>query len=109
MRFLLALLAAAGAAAQGQRPPETLPTFESLLKKIASAPADPCDWQNPDLSGRSDLEFRIFNEADKAVVAKLNESPIASPSAAPSRATAALRQLQGRPNQKSVADGMKLQ
>lgn len=95
MRFLLALLAAAGAAAQGQRPPEPLPTFESLLKKIASAPADPCDWQNPDLSGRSDLEFRIFNEADKAVVAKLNESPIASPSAVPSRATAALRQLQG--------------
>jgi hypothetical protein len=93
MRFLLALLAAAGAAAQSQRPPEP-PTFERLLRKAAASPPGPCDWQRPDLTDWSNVEFRIFDEADKAVVARLNERPIALPAGAPARATEALQDLQ---------------
>ena len=91
MRFLpVLLLLAAGKAAQCQQAPEPPPTFESLLKKIASAPADPCDWRHPDSGDRKDLEWKIFGAADKAVVAKLNETPRATPSGAKAHATEAL-------------------
>lgn len=94
IRFLTLALLAAGTAAQSQPPAEPPPTFESLLKKIAPAPADPCDNNNSEFSDRSDLKSGIFEEADKAVVAKLNASPIASPSGAKARATEALQGLQ---------------
>ena len=92
----LLLCLGVGTVAEGQRPPGPPRTFESLLKEIASAPGDPCNYQTPDFQDRSELERSIFDAADKAVVAKLNEPPRATPSGAKTRATEALQDLERR-------------
>ena len=48
------------------------PAFEDLLRKLSSAPADPCELSSADYR---DLERRLFDEADRSVTQKLNEAP----------------------------------
>lgn len=69
-----ALLLALGASAYGQQPSPP-PTFEDVLKKIASAPANACEDRGP---GLGDLESRLFEQADDAVAQNLNEQSSAS-------------------------------
>ena len=77
--ILLATFGSTGGAAHGQQKPGPSPTFEELLKKIASARADACSYPGEDFS---DLEFRLFEQADKAVVQALNEQSNTSSGAA---------------------------
>ncbi len=65
----LVLVSARGARAQQSTEPP--PTFESLLKEISSAPPDACTYPGKDFS---DLEFHLFDQADKALVQELNET-----------------------------------
>jgi hypothetical protein len=62
--LLLAFAAALGLARGAQ------PSFEDLLRQISSAPGDTC----ADPNDYHDLEWRIFDAADQAVVRKLNEA-----------------------------------
>jgi hypothetical protein len=74
----LALLGAFGARAQQQ--PEPPPTFEDLLKQLAPAPGDACDFPDKDRDGIafSDLEYQLFQQADKAIAQGLNEKSSAA-------------------------------
>jgi len=75
--FVLGVLLSAGVggAFQDLQKPEPPPTFEDLLRKIAVAPGNACE----DIGERdfSEVEMRLFWEAEKAVAQKLNEAPIA--------------------------------
>jgi hypothetical protein len=70
------LLLALGARAQ--QPPE--PTLEDILKALSAAPGDACDFPDKDREGTpfSDLEYQLFQQADKAVAQGLNEKSNAS-------------------------------
>ncbi len=72
----LALLFTLGARAQ--QPPE--PSFEDLLKALAPAPGDACDFPDKDREGTpfSDLEYQLFQQADKAVAQGLAEKTSAA-------------------------------
>ncbi len=76
--IILALLFTVGARAQ--QPPE--PSFEDLLKALSPAPGDACDFPDKDREGTpySDLEYQLFQQADKAIAQGLNEksSPAAT-------------------------------
>jgi hypothetical protein len=63
------------------------PTFEELLRKVASAPADACDAFPSDFT---DVENELFQEAEKSVAQALNFSA-AEPR---DRATQALEKLE---------------
>lgn len=73
LAFALAL--GSGGAAHAQQPPEAPPSFESLLSRMASGPADPCAPEGEDFS---DLENNLFKEADKVVIQELNDTSNAS-------------------------------
>ncbi len=86
LRLFLApvLLAAAIAAgslgnARAQQPPTSQPSFEDLLNKMSSGPADPCADRGEDFSR---FEFELFDQADAAVLQALNAG-INSPSGPP--------------------------
>ncbi len=74
--IILALLFTVGA--QAQQPPE--PTIEELLKALAPAPGDACDFPDKDREGTpfSDLEYQLFQQADKAIAQGLNEKSSAA-------------------------------
>jgi hypothetical protein len=85
----LATLLALGSVEQArpQQQSQPPPRFEDLLKKISSAPANSCDYPQDDFS---DLEQRIFEQADGAVVQGLNDK-----SSAPLRGPALTRDSSG--------------
>ena len=74
--FAVTLFLALGARAQ--QPPE--PTFEDLLKALSPAPGDACDFPDKDREGTpfSDLEYQLFQQADKAIAQALNEKASAA-------------------------------
>jgi hypothetical protein len=69
-RFVTAVLAlyALGSAAAGQSA-QTPASLAELLNKLSSAPADACEFPQTDFS---QLEFRLFQQADNAVEQVLN-------------------------------------
>jgi len=70
-----ALAVGSGGATHAQQPSEAPSSFESLLSRMASGPADPCSAQAEDFSN---LENNLFNEADKGVIQELNDTSHAS-------------------------------
>jgi hypothetical protein len=72
---------------------QAAPTFEDLLQKLSSAPADSCRARpGQDLS---DLELRLFMQADSAIARALNDDEGSRPGATPrARAIGALKRLE---------------
>jgi hypothetical protein len=82
--------------ADGQEPSQPQPTFEDLLRRLSSVPADACEYPGADFS---DLELHLFEQADKAVAQRLNErsespGPIAASAGPRVRALEALQNLE---------------
>ncbi len=101
-KLVLALTLALGLsrAARTQEPSEPPPTFEGLLKQIASVPADACPYPGTDFS---DLEYQLFSQADNAVVQELNETSNSQASEVPTAAKIEIpgssNTAQGRPQE----------
>ncbi len=61
-----------GKASHAQRVSEGPSAFEGLLSRMSSGPPDPCTGEGEDFSN---LEYKLFEEADKSMVQELNGKP----------------------------------